>query len=142
MSSSIQYFQWHAGRPVSTGWRPPPHLVLHEVTEDTADVSGFLDSLGKAQDVPIGTSCTAWDAPWGQTYILAFPQSLFFGEQLENSLMPPNQLRANGLVVDDCTKQFSNGKSLHGIHLPDHDITIPFRLQGTISCITGNRLPM
>jgi hypothetical protein len=96
--------------------------------------------------LPIGTMCTAWDAPWQQTYILAFPQSLFFGNKLKNSLMPPNQLRANGLIVDECPKQFSNGQfsngqSLHGIRVPDEDITIPFHMYGMISCINGNRLP-
>jgi hypothetical protein len=90
-------------------------FILHEATDETAEVSGFHDSLGSLTDIPIGTTCTAWDAPWQQTYILAFPQSLFFGDKLENSLMPPNQLLANGLIVDECPKQFSNGQSLHGI---------------------------
>jgi hypothetical protein len=30
---------------------------------------------------------------------------------------------------------------LHGIHIPDNDITIPFHMNGAISCISGNRLP-
>jgi hypothetical protein len=30
---------------------------------------------------------------------------------------------------------------LHGIQVPDEDITIPFHMYGTISCINGNRLP-
>jgi hypothetical protein len=116
-------------------------FILHEATDETAEVSGFHDSLGSLTDIPIGTTCMAWDAPWQQTYILAFPQSLFFGDKLENSLMPPNQLLANGLIVDECPKQFSNGQSLHGIRVPDDDITIPFHMYGTISCINGNRLP-
>jgi hypothetical protein len=66
-------------------------FVLHELTEEIAEVSGCHDSLGSLKDVPIGMTCTAWDAPWQKTYILAFPQSLFFGDKLENSLMLPNQ---------------------------------------------------
>jgi hypothetical protein len=90
--------------------------MLHEATDETAEVSGFHDSLGSLiKDIPIGTMCTAWDTPWQWTYILAFPQSLFFGNKLKNSLMPPNQLHANGLIVDECPRQFSNGQSLHGI---------------------------
>lgn len=115
--------------------------MLHECTEEMAEVSGFHDSLGSLKEVPIGTTCMAWDVPGQQTYILAFPQSLFFGDKLENSLMPPNQLRANGLIVDECPKQFSNGQSLHGIQIPDADITIPFHMNGTISCISSNQLP-
>jgi hypothetical protein len=74
-------------------------FVVHEATDETAEVSGFHDSLHSLKDVPIGTTCTAWGAPWQWTYILAFLQSLFFGDQLANSLMPPNQLCANGLVL-------------------------------------------
>jgi hypothetical protein len=35
--------------------------------------------------------------------------------------------------VDTCPKQFSGGKSMHGIYVPDEDIFIPFWIQGCIS---------
>ena len=76
----------------------------------------------------------------GETYILVYGQSLFFGEALEVSLVPPNQLRANGLVVDDVPKQSTKGKSLHGIYVPEKDLTIPFSMRGMMSYIPV-RLP-
>jgi hypothetical protein len=39
-------------------------FILHEATDETAEVSGFHDSLGSLKDIPIGITCTAWDAPW------------------------------------------------------------------------------
>jgi hypothetical protein len=42
-------------------------------------------------------------------------------------------LQLHGLVVDTCLKQFSKGKSLHGIVVPENNITIPFHPEGCIS---------
>jgi hypothetical protein len=74
------------------------YFMLHEATDKIAEVSSFHDSLGSLKDIPIRMACTAWEAPWQQTYILAFVQSLFFGNKLKNSLMPPNQLCAKQLL--------------------------------------------
>ena len=104
------------------------------------EVGGFGEGLGSFQDVEISTTCTAWDSPEGETYILVYGQSLFFGDALEVSLVPPNQLRSNGLVVDDVPKQFTKGRSLHGIYVPEKNLTIPFSLRGMMSYIPV-RLP-
>ena len=45
---------------------------------------------------------------------------------MEHSLVPPAQLWAHRITVDVVPKQYSDGKSLHGIHHPDADVFIPF----------------
>jgi hypothetical protein len=52
---------------------------------------------------------------------------------METSLIPPAQLWNYGITVDVVPKQYSDGKSLHGIHHPDEDIFIPFHMHGCIS---------
>jgi hypothetical protein len=42
--------------------------------------------------------------------------------------------------VDDVPKQYSNGRSLHGMHHPGEDIFVPFSLHGCISYFP-TRLP-
>ena len=59
---------------------------------------------------------------------------------MEHSLVPPAQLWAHGITVDVVPKQYSDGKSLHGIHHPDADVFIPFQLHGCISYFP-TRLP-
>jgi len=82
----------------------------------TADVKGFHGNLGKLAGIPIGTCYTAINHPVLQETIMgAFHQCLYFGGQMEEYLINPNQLWANGLIVDMCPKQYSNGKSFHGI---------------------------
>jgi len=52
---------------------------------------------------------------------------------MEDSLIYPNQIWANGLVVDTWPKQFSNGKSMHGIYNPDDNFFLLFCMHGCIS---------
>jgi hypothetical protein len=59
---------------------------------------------------------------------------------METSLIPPAQLWNFGITVDVVPKQYSDGKSLHGIHHPDSNTFIPFHLHGCISYFS-TRLP-
>ena len=56
----------------------------------------------------------------------------------------PNQIRANGNVVEDVPRQFDS-KSRHGMLLRneefDSEIFIPFRMRGVILVIEGVRKP-
>ncbi|MGH7954974.1 MAG: hypothetical protein ACREOZ_03350, partial [Gloeomargaritales cyanobacterium] len=75
-----------------------------------------------------------------ETIILVFHQSLYFGKTMEHSLLCPNQLRAHGTVVDSCPRQYSDGKSMHGLYCPDEDLFLPFTMHGCISYLP-TRLP-
>ena len=48
--------------------------------------------------MPIVTGLTAWDCPQtGDTFILVFHESLYYGMKLNHSLINPNQIRHNGI---------------------------------------------
>jgi hypothetical protein len=89
-------------------------FILQEPTGSVVDVGGFHPSLPVMHDISIGLAATAYDLPTGETIILGVHQALYFGTTLENSLCQPNQLRELGIIVDDCPKQYSGGKSMHG----------------------------
>lgn len=59
---------------------------------------------------------------------------------MENSLIPPIQLWEYGITVDVVPKQYSDGRSIHGMHHPDENIFVPFYLHGCISYFS-TRLP-
>jgi len=103
-------------------------------TGKMADVEGFHGDLGKLEGIPIGTCYTAIDHPVLQETIIAmFHQCLYFGSQMEESLSNLNQIRAQGLVVDTCPKQYSASKSLHGIYDEEEDFFLPFHMHGCTS---------
>ncbi|MGH3054118.1 MAG: hypothetical protein ACRDL7_03970, partial [Gaiellaceae bacterium] len=114
---------------------------LIELSGQVCDVGGFHQSFQTLSDVPIATVATAYDdTNLQETLILVFPQSLYFGSSMENSLLCPNQLRANGIVVDTCPRQYTKGESLHGIYSSNDDIFFPFSMHGCISYLPS-RLP-
>jgi hypothetical protein len=105
-----------------------------EQSPRVATVSGFHCDLGAVNDVPIANCCTAIDLPnLQEMLIVGCNGALYFGAGMEDSLISPNQLRANGLIVDTCPKQFSSGKSIHGIYVSDEDIFIPSQMHRCIS---------
>jgi hypothetical protein len=57
------------------------------------------------QDIPIVQAGTAYDDPnTGETVILIINQGLYFGDSLPVTLLNPNQMRFNGIEVDDVPK--------------------------------------
>ena len=61
-------------------------------------------------------------------------EALCFGNKIADTLLTPNQLRANRIKVDDVPKQF-DPKLRHSIHSfpkPDEDVEIPHETEGII----------
>ena len=105
----------------------------------------IFHDFGTIKDIPVGTCATAYNDPeFGKTYILLFGESLYFGDRLTHSLLCPNQIQANGNVVEDTPRQFDE-KSRHGMVLQiintEGELFIPFTLNGIISVIEGTRKP-
>ena len=68
----------------------------------TCNVYGFHQSFNLIPEVPVTTVATAWDdLQTGLTYILIINQALFFGTQMDHSLINPNQIRVAGYSVCD-----------------------------------------
>ena len=101
-------------------------------------VSPFHDSYD-SMDVEIATAATLWHDPeTGRPIILIINEALFFGDELGETLLNPNQMRDNGLIVEDAPRQYDN-KSSHTIFVPASGTTIPLRLDGIVSCFDTTR---
>jgi hypothetical protein len=73
------------------------------------DCNTVSDEYKAIKDIPIATVATAWDdLAGGPTVILVVNEALSFGDRMNHSLLCPNQIRANGLVVNDVPKQFDD----------------------------------
>ena len=108
------------------------------MTDQVCDVSPFIDDYKPLSSVPIVTACTAWDNPnTGQTFILEFHQSLWFGSKLENSLINPNQCRNYGVSI--CDDPFDPNRSLSIYdHITEQDISL--YMEGSTACL-DTRVP-
>jgi hypothetical protein len=72
------------------------------------------------------------DPETSQPYLLILNECLFFGDRLNHTLLCPNQLRSNGLVVHDTPPMF-DCNSTHSIYDPVSDMRIPMDLKGAVS---------
>ena len=68
------------------------NTILLEPSGTTATVHSFSEEHKPFDQIPIGTIATSWTNPEdGITYVLCFPESLYFGDQLPRTLICPNQ---------------------------------------------------
>jgi hypothetical protein len=67
----------------------------------------------KPMQVKIAMLATLWeDLMDRQLYILIIHEALYFGDHLKQTLLNPNQLQSNGLLIEDAPQQF-DPKSSH-----------------------------
>lgn len=99
---------------------------LISTTGQCCDVMGFHDEFAPIKDVPVARAATAWRDENGATYIIIANEVLFFGPEMDHSLINPNQIRHCGIPVSD--NPYDATKAL-GI---DHDEAfIPFQTEGS-----------
>jgi len=111
-------------------------FTILEQTGATCEVHPYHPKYKPVTNVPVVKAATAYDFI-GTTYILILNQALYFGEDTPNSLFNPNQIRANGVVVDHCPTHLSPHKSsTHSIFFPEQDIRLPLELHGIISYLS------
>jgi len=108
-----------------------------EYTNPTCSITPFANSYKKKENVPIVKAATAYDDEnTGTTYILILGKALYFGANVDASLLCPNQMRANGIIVDNLPIHLSYDKtSTHSITFPEEGISIPLCLNGCFSSI-------
>jgi hypothetical protein len=113
-----------------------------EYTGWSCDVLPFSNEYDALKDIPIVTAATAYDDPeTGDTYILVMHEALYFGDRMATTLLCPNQMRANGIVVDDVPIHLSPDRSsTHSIFVPDQGVHLPLHLCGCLSYLP-TRLP-
>ena len=109
--------------------------AIIEYTGKTCYVSSFSKEYSAMQNILIIKAATAYDDDdTGEMLILIMGQALYLGDRMENSLLCPNQMRANGIVVDDVLMHLApNGQSTHSIHDPDEEVRLPLQLHGCLS---------
>jgi hypothetical protein len=108
-----------------------PYLGVWRNTSLNTTVHSFSEQSTPFASIPIGPIATSWtNDQTGETFVLLFPESLYFGDRLPYTLLCPNQMRAFGVTVNDTPQQY-DARSSHAIAV-DGD-KIPLFLDGVIS---------
>ena len=106
-------------------------------TNKTADVYPYGSTYEPIANVPIITGATAYTDPdTGQSYILVFNESLYYGTRLPHSLFNPNQIRQSGIDLWDNPYDKSHELSID----VSEELIVPLRMQGT-KLVFESRVP-
>ena len=110
--------------------------ILEYIEGLKCTVHPFHDSYTPKKDVKLCNVAFAHDLPSGETIILRMNQCLDFTSSMEHSLFCTNQVRANGIIVDDVPKCIDvTQKSEEAIIFPEHGHVIPFSFKGPVPYI-------
>ena len=105
-------------------------------TNRSADVYPYSDAYAPMENIPIVTAATAFDHPDGNTYILVFHESLYYGTKMKRGLINPNQIHHCGLDF------FDNPMRDDELYMEiDDSLHILLRSKGT-KCIFDSLVPM
>ena len=89
----------------------------------------YHEEYDAKKDVPIVSAATAWTHPdTGETFILDYHHALWYGKEVANSLLNPNQMRFYGHRVSD---DITDKNRRFGIEA-DNMLYIPFDMKGTV----------
>jgi len=111
-------------------------FIVLEDANTTCEVHQYHPKYKPVTNVPVVKAATAYDYN-GTTYILILNQALYFGDDMPKSLLNPNQIRLNGVTVDDCpTHSSPNKDSTHSIYFPEEDMRPSLQLNGIISFLS------
>jgi hypothetical protein len=99
-------------------------------------VSAYSEQLDTMENIHIVTAATAWDdLATGTTTILILGQALYMGDKVKTTLLCSNQMRAQGIIVDDVPLHLApkDKPSSHSIYFPEDDFVIPLSMKGIFS---------
>jgi len=111
------------------------HCQIISYTAKNCHVSPYHSKYKAIENVPIVQAGVTYVHPETSIkYILIINQALYIKE-LPNALINPNQLRANGLIVDDCPQHLAPDPEIatHSIQVPNQKLHLPLQLKGILS---------
>jgi hypothetical protein len=88
-------------------------------TGETVDVAPFApDHYEPLKQVPVATCATITTTQSGREWLVIGNEMLYFGEKMDRSLINPNQIRMNGIRVDESPTEEVFGISAKGLFIP------------------------
>ena len=104
------------------------HARVESIIEGkTVSASGFTDAMPVMENLPLANILYAYDTQDGETFILRVNNSIYLGDQMEDSLLCPNQCFENGILIDTRPTIYCKEESAATMECPDRGLRIPIR---------------
>ena len=102
--------------------------------------SGFANTLPALENIPIVNCSFAYDDERGQTILLQINNAIYLGDQMEHSLLCPNQCEHNGIRIDLRPKlYYPTSSTASTVFCGGQNLSIPVLHQGPLPYINVRR---
>ena len=116
------------------------HAFVEEFVEGkVVNAQGFSSSLGKISNLPIANVLYAYDAPDSSVILLECNNSIYLGDDMDDSLINPIQCEDNGVREDTRPKSFYPGEENAQSIVFDDGTKIPIVYSGVLPYIPVRR---
>ena len=113
------------------------NFVILSYTGRECDVAPYTETYDAIKNISIFSAATAWTSLESiETYILAFTEGLWMQDEMDHSLINPNQMQHNGVTVQD--NPFSPSPLF--IETSEANFFLPFEISGT-NILANTRTP-
>ena len=113
------------------------------VEGNTVTANGFASEMGALKNLPITNALYAYNLPDGEVFILRANNSIYLGNSMEDSLLCPNQCRANGIEIDTRPKMYcDDDETAESIYCPEIHKRFPIRHHGPLPFLPIRRPTM
>ena len=107
--------------------------ILDFIDGITCEVQPFNDVYQPRKSVKLCSVAYGYQLEEGKTYILVVNQCLDFTDEMEHSLFSTNQVRSNGIIVDDVPRKIDVlRRSKQAIIFPDKDVMVQLSMHGPV----------
>ena len=119
------------------------HARVESIIEGkTVSASGFSNTMPVMENLPLANVLYACATQDGETFILRVNIAIYLGDQMEDSLLCPNQCRENGVLIDTRPSIYCNSESAATMECPERNLRIPIRHHGPLPFIPVRRPTM
>jgi hypothetical protein len=102
----------------------------------TVTANGFANNLPSIDNIPIVNCSFAYDDDNGRTFLLQVNNAIYMGEDMEHSLLCPNQCEENDIRIDLRPKlYYPNDERASTIYCAGNDLSIPILHHGPLPYI-------
>ena len=111
-------------------------VIVEYLEGRSCTVHPFNDTYTPRSNVKLCNAVFAYDSEDGKVLLLKINQCLDFTREMQHSLFSTNQVRSNGIIVDDVPAIIDvRNKSRQAIILPEEGITLPLLMNGPVAYI-------
>lgn len=102
--------------------------------------TGFASNLPAINNIPIVNCSFAYDDERGRTFLLQINNAIYLGNNMDHSLLCPNQCESNDIRIDlRPRKYYPDSSTASTIFIGEHNLSIPILHKGPLPYIQIRR---